>query len=81
MVARNPAAAARGKSAGAKTARPDAVVVEDEERRHLVEDCAFFRAARFRAAAPGACREQDLKDAATAIDAVIKPARKRRKSQ
>jgi hypothetical protein len=80
MVARNPVVGARGKTAGTKAPRPKWVVVEEEERRHLVEDCAFFRAARFRAARPGSYREQDLKAAAAAIDAAIKPDRKRRKS-
>lgn len=74
MVASKPGAARRGKTAEMK------VVVGEEERRHLVEDCAFFRAARFRAATPGSYREQDLEAAAAAIDAAIKPDRKRRKS-
>ena len=48
------------------------VNVEADERRHLVEACAFFRADHFRPAEPGSLREQDLKDAAAEIDAVLK---------
>lgn len=46
--------------------------VQADERQHLVEACAFFRADHFRAAEPGSFREQDLKDAAAEIDAVLK---------
>ena len=74
MVARKQDAG-RGVKAGARGRL--SVIVEDEERRHLVEDCAFFRAARFRATEPGCYREQDLKVAEAEIDAVIKPRRKR----
>lgn len=78
MIAGKPGAARRGKAADA--GRPVAkVVVEEDERRHLVEDCAFFRAARFRAARPGSCREQDLKAAAADVDAAIRAGRKPRK--
>ena len=78
MIAGKPGAARRGKAADAST-RVAKVVVEEDERRHLVEDCAFFRAARFRAASPGSYREQDLRAAAAAIDAAIRPDRKPRK--
>lgn len=74
MVARKQDAG-RGVKAGA-LGRPS-VIVEDEERRHLVEDCAFFRAARFRETEPGCYRKQDLKVAEAEINAVIKPKRKR----
>jgi hypothetical protein len=57
------------------------IPVDDEQRRHLVEDCAFFRAARFRAAEPGCFREQDLKAAAADIDAALNPLRTRRKKR
>jgi len=76
MVARKQDAG-RGVKAGVRGKL--SVIVEDEERRHLVEDCAFFRAARFRATEPGCYREQDLKAAVSAIDSVIKPKRGRRK--
>ncbi len=61
-----------------RTPRP-AVSVDEEQRRHLIECCAFFRAQRFREAAPGRYREQDLRAAADAIDSVIQPARRRKK--
>ena len=47
--------------------------IGNEERRHLVEACAFFHADRFRPVEPGTIRAQDLKDAATEIDGVLKP--------
>lgn len=54
-----------------RKARPD-VAVDRDERRHLIEACAFFRADHFRPAEPGSCREQDLKEAAAEIDTVLK---------
>lgn len=48
------------------------VSVQAEERRHLIEACAFFRADHFRPAEPGAYRQQDLEDAAAEIDGVLK---------
>ena len=56
-----------------------AVSVDEEQRRRLIECCAFFRAQRFREAAPGRYREQDLRSAACDIDSVIRPARKRKR--
>lgn len=76
MVAHKAGVGVRAKAvSGAKACAE--VIVREEERRHLVEDCAFFRAARFRAPEPGCYREQDLKVAETEINAVIKPKRKR----
>lgn len=57
----------------------EAVAVDEEERRHLIECCAFFRADRFRETAPGAYRSQDLLAAAADIDAAIRPRRRSRK--
>jgi hypothetical protein len=48
------------------------VRVDDEERRHLIEACAFFRAEHFRTAAPGSIREQDVRKAAADVDAALK---------
>jgi len=48
------------------------VVVDGEERRHLVDACAFFRAEQFRMAEPGSIREQDVRKAAADVDAVLK---------
>ena len=73
-----------GKMAGAERARRKAVskpVIGDEERRHLIEACAFFHADHFRAVEPGTYRAQDVEDAAAEIDAVLKRgARKGRKT-
>jgi hypothetical protein len=55
------------------------LLVDEEQRRHLIEACAFFRAERFRECEPGCYREQDLRAAASEIDAVIRPLRKRGK--
>ncbi len=48
------------------------VRVDDEERRHLIDDCAFFRAERFRMAEPGSIRDEDVRKAAADVDAVLK---------
>jgi hypothetical protein len=58
--------------AGESGKRGAGIEIDAEERRHLIEACAFFRADHFRPAEPGSCREQDLKDAAAEIDAVLK---------
>lgn len=52
-------------------ARPG-VTVGADGRRRLIEACAFFRAYHFRLAEPGSYRQQDLKEIATEIDAVLK---------
>ena len=59
--------------------RGKGVSVDEEQRRHLIECCAFFRAQRFREASPGRYREEDLRAAASAIDSVIGRARRRKK--
>jgi hypothetical protein len=48
------------------------VRVDEEERRHLINACAFFRAERFRRVEPGSIREQDMRKAAADVDAVLK---------
>jgi len=48
------------------------VRVDDEERSHLIDACAFFRAEHFRMAAPGSIREQDVRKAAADVDAALK---------
>ncbi len=71
----------RGKAApagGSGRAPEPVVAVDEEQRRRLIECCAFFRAQRFREAAPGRYRGEDLRSAASAIDSVIRPARKRK---
>lgn len=60
-----------------KSARPAAgqprnrVAVDEEQRRHLAECCAFFMAARFRPRSPGGFRRQDLLDAKSRVDRII----------
>lgn len=81
MKARSPATRVRGRAgrtAAAGGLRPQ-VIVDEEQRRHLIECCAFFRAQRFREVEPGRYRGEDLRAAAAAIDSVINPARKRKK--
>jgi hypothetical protein len=48
------------------------VRVDEEERRHLIDACAFFRAERFRVAGPGSIRGEDMRKAAADVDAVLK---------
>jgi hypothetical protein len=55
------------------------VRVEEEERRRLIDACAFFKAVRFRMAEPGRIREQDVRKAAAEVDAVLKGRRKLKK--
>jgi hypothetical protein len=47
------------------------VEVGEDERRHLVEACAFFRAERFRDADPGHLRQHDREEAGAAIDLAL----------
>ena len=47
------------------------VSVDAEQRRHLIECCAFFRAEHFRPTQPGRYRKQDLRDAMADIDTVL----------
>ena len=49
-----------------------AMVVARNECRSLIEDVAFFRAARFRAVEPGKCRAEDRCAAEAEIKAVLK---------
>lgn len=48
------------------------VQVDEEERRHLINACAFFKAEHFRMAEPGRIREQDVRKAAADVDAALK---------
>jgi hypothetical protein len=45
--------------------------VDDDERLHLINACAFFRAKRFRAADPASIRGEDVRKAARELDAVL----------
>jgi hypothetical protein len=77
MVARKHKAVRRAPAVAAAGKAPASVAVDEEERLHLIESCAFFRAERFREAEPGHIREQDKKAAAAAIDAVIRKRKQR----
>ena len=50
----------------------DAITVTAEQRRHLVEDAAYFRAEQFRPVVPGRYRKQDRCAAEAEIEAVLK---------
>ena len=63
-----------------RKARSD-LAVDADERRRLIEACAFFRADHFRLAEPGSYRQQDLKEIATEIDAVLKCGRRKGKGK
>ena len=55
------------------------VRVDAEERLHLINACAFFRAERFRAAEPGSIRGEDVQKAAKDVDAALRRRRKIKK--
>lgn len=76
MIARKVTTGGSGEAPGKPRTK---VAVTDEERRRLIEDCAFFCAERFREVKPGSIREQDLRDVAAEIDAAIGARRMRRK--
>jgi hypothetical protein len=54
-------------------------VVTGEQRRHLAECCAFFKAARYREAGPGTIRESDVKNAEDEINRIIESCHTTRK--
>jgi hypothetical protein len=55
------------------------VRVDADERLHLINACAFFRAERFRAADPGSIRGEDVQKAAKDVDAALRGRRKSKK--
>ncbi len=55
------------------------VQVDAEERLHLINACAFFRAERFRAADPGSVRGDDVLKAARDVDSALRGRRKSKK--
>lgn len=70
----------RVKTAGAGTRLCGCGVrVDADERFHLINACAFFRAERFRAADPGSIRGDDVQKAAKDVDAALKGRRKSKK--
>jgi hypothetical protein len=74
-MAANTKTRVRKRVRGKGIASPPIVDIDEEQRRHLVDACAFFRAERFREVEPGQCRKQDVRAAEAAIDAVIAPRR------
>jgi hypothetical protein len=50
----------------------EVVAVTAEQRRHLIEDAAYFRAERYRPVEPGRYRKQDRRAAEAEIEAVLK---------
>jgi hypothetical protein len=70
--ARKPARVKAAGAAGGPRYCGCGVLVDGEERRHLIDACAFFRAEHFRMAEPGNIREQDVRKAAADVDAVLK---------
>lgn len=77
-TAKKRAKAGERKAPARATAKPaghqagKTIVVTDEQRRHLIEDAAFFRAERYRKVEPGQCREEDRCEAAAELEIVIK---------
>lgn len=71
--------------AGARTAAGEphlcgcGLLVDDDERLHLIRACAFFRAERFRAADPASIRGEDVRRAARDVDAALKGRRRSKK--
>ena len=55
------------------------LLVDDDERLHLINACAFFRAKRFRAADPASLRGEDVRKAAQELDAVLQRRKKPKK--
>jgi hypothetical protein len=63
-----------------RTAPAARLAVDEEQRRHLIRCCAFFRAQRFRDAAPDEIRSQDVAAAAAQINSAIgDPVRKKKR--
>jgi len=59
-------------AAARATKQSAAPAVSSEERRHLAECCAFFKAERYREAEPGTIRESDVRKAEEEIDKAIR---------
>lgn len=48
------------------------VRVDADERLHLINACAFFRAERYREADPGSIRGEDVQKATRDVDAALR---------
>jgi len=68
--ARSSVTGAAARPAAARNPRPG-LVVEAEQRRRLIECCAYFKASRYRPVRPGQVRGKDLQQAETEIDTVL----------
>lgn len=77
--ARRPAPVKAASATGAARLCACGVRVGDDERLHLINACAFFRAEQFRAAGPGSIRGEDVLKAARDVDAALKGRRKSKK--
>lgn len=55
------------------------VRVDADERLHLINACAFFRAERYREADPGSIRGEDVQKAARDVDAALRGRKRSRK--
>jgi hypothetical protein len=55
----------------AKSGTPERPAVTSEERRHLAECCAFFKAAHYREATPGTIRASDVSSAEAIINEIV----------
>ena len=64
----------RGKTAldaGVRCAPRPVAGIDEEQRRRLIECCAFFKASRYRPVRPGQVRAKDLQRAEIEIDSVL----------
>jgi len=59
------------KTTRAEPAPVDIITVTPDEREHLIEDVAFFRAERYRRVDPGKYRKQDRREAEADIAEVF----------
>jgi hypothetical protein len=62
----------RSEQAAERTSRERSPAVPSHARRMLAECCAFFKADRYREAAPGTIRRHDVEVAEAQIDAIIR---------
>jgi len=77
--ARRPARVKAAGASGAGGLCGCGVRVDADERLHLINACAFFRAERFRAADPGSVRGDDVLKAARDVDSALRGRRKSKK--
>lgn len=66
----------RARGGKSQSVAPAAVAVTQEQRRHLVEDIAYFQAERYRAVEPGGFREEDRQAAEAEIESLLEKKRR-----